>query len=62
MEIIGMITVTLLFGWLALMGIAINFIPAEMTPVQRIIALAWSAGWIWLWWIVVGSDIQVTVN
>ncbi|AXH67349.1 hypothetical protein SEA_WOFFORD_207 [Streptomyces phage Wofford] len=62
MEIIGMIAVTLFFGWLALMGIAINMIPAEMNGYQRIAALAWTAGWVYLWWIVVGTNIQVTVG
>ncbi|AXH69698.1 hypothetical protein HWB79_gp113 [Streptomyces phage LukeCage] len=62
MEIVGIIAVTLIFGYLALIGIAINFIPAEMNAYQRLIALAWSAAWVWLWWIVVGSDIHVTVN
>lgn len=48
MEIVGIIAVTLIFGYLALIGIAINFIPAEMNAYQRLIALAWSAAWVWL--------------
>ncbi|AXH66924.1 hypothetical protein SEA_STARPLATINUM_215 [Streptomyces phage StarPlatinum] len=62
MEIIGIITVTILFGWLAVMGIAINMIPAEMKMYQRLLALAWSLGWIYLWWIFVGLRIEVSFN
>jgi TRAP-type uncharacterized transport system fused permease subunit len=58
-EVIGVLVVTAIFGYLALVCIAFNFIPAEIPWWQRVILLVLAVGFVLAWWMLVGTDITI---
>lgn len=59
---IGMLAVTLLFGYLAVAFLSIVIIPAEMPTWARVVFIIFAILMVVCWWFTVGVHISINVS
>jgi hypothetical protein len=61
-EIIGLLAVTFIWGWIALIPLGIALVPSDMPNWQRLICFTICAGIIVGWFMVIGPYIHISVG